>query len=119
MKILMVLLGLAAVTAPALAAELNLNGGESAIIEANTRTRVTCAGNGSGGGGGGDCAAAADGFRAIMDACLNSWSASTCVDKYWPKFKQDNPNCKYAGVPYCLEICKRAWSGSTCIDKCN
>ncbi|MEZ0393199.1 MAG: hypothetical protein ACAH59_13340 [Pseudobdellovibrionaceae bacterium] len=61
------------------AADLNLNGGESAIIQPNVSTRVTCGGNSNGGNG--NCSEAVQGFKLIVDTCMKSYNGGYCADK--------------------------------------
>ncbi|MBK9293354.1 MAG: hypothetical protein IPM57_02760 [Oligoflexia bacterium] len=102
------------------AADLSLQSGETAIIKSNTETRVSCSG-GSGGSnqsGTGDCYINAEGFKAIMASCFKTYSGGTCVIQHWPKFKEVNPKCIYAGMATCLEYCQKTYSGGTCAQTC-
>ena len=96
------------------AADLNLNGGESAVIQANVSTRVTCGGNQTGG----SCSDAVHGLKLLMEVCMKSYSGGFCVDKQWAPFKDANPSCVYAGLSVCLEVCQSSYSSGFCADKC-
>ncbi len=98
-----------------IAGDLNLSGGESAIIESNTLTRVTC---GGGSGGISDCQGAVEGLRALLNSCVKSYGGGYCADRYWPTFKKDHPNCIYAGLSACLDACEKSYSGGYCADRC-
>lgn len=95
--------------------ELNLSGGESVIIKANTETKVTCGGGGSMGT---SCDSAAAGFRKTLEYCYKNQSGLYCAQKYWPKFKKDNPSCIYSGMDACLEYCYKNQSGQYCAEMC-
>ena len=100
----------------ALAADLNLNGGESAVIRANVETRVTCGGSSSGGTV--SCPEAVEYFRKLMNACMQSSTTSYCLDRNWAKFKQTSPNCVPLAFDQCMEYCLQTSTNSYCIDKC-
>ena len=102
-------------TSSVYAANLTLNGGESATIKANVDTTVTCAGNGSGSS---DCTAAGNAFKKSMEYCYKDRSGGVCADKLWPKFRDSNPGCAYAGVETCLNYCYKDRSGGVCADLC-
>ena len=98
-----------------IAAQLNLGGGESAIIQPNTTTTVTC----GGGAGGGSCDEAVQAFRSIMTACSNDTSTHYCLQMEWPRFKDVNPSCTYVAAGTCMEYCKRASSSPDyCLNFC-
>ncbi len=97
------------------AAELHLSGGETATIQANVSTYVTCSGQ----GGGGNCSIIVEGFAAQLKACYNTYSGGYCSNKYWPDFKANNPKCYYGAIGVCLEYCEKTYSGGYCADKCN
>ncbi len=97
------------------AVELNLSGGESVIIKANTETKVTC---GGGSGSGLDCDSAAAAFRNTLSYCNKSYNGGYCAETYWPKYKANNPNCVHTGVYYCLEYCSKSYNGGYCAEKC-
>jgi hypothetical protein len=103
-----------AMCASVLAADLNLNSGESAVIQANVNTRVTC----GGGSSGGSCQDVVRGFQQIMEACQRTYTGGYCAEKNWPAFKNANPSCAYAGVTICLEACQRTYTGGYCSEKC-
>lgn len=103
------------VSSSVFAADLNLLSGESAIIEANSRTRVTC--NGSNGGGM-NCEGAGNAFKKIMEYCYKSHDGGTCAKNHWPNFKKDNPNCSYTGVETCIDYCYKGYDGGTCASLC-
>lgn len=100
--------------ASAFAADLNLNSGDSVVIQPNVTTRVTCGGGSSSVG----CGDQVNGLKLLIDNCKQNYSGSYCADKYWPKFKQSNPECVNAGLPVCLDNCKQNYSGSYCADHC-
>lgn len=97
------------------AAELTLSGGESAVIRANTETRVTC----GGGSNSGNCELAVSGLKTLVEACKVTYTAGYCIDKYWPNFKRDNPQCQYAGLSTCIDYCKITYTAGYCADKCS
>lgn len=97
------------------AGDLNLSGGETAIIEANTTTRVSC---GGGAGGVNDCLGPVEGLKALLNSCQKTYGGGYCADRYWPDFKKNNPNCYYAGLPACLEACEKNYGGGYCADRC-
>ncbi|HWU43005.1 MAG TPA: hypothetical protein VN132_06185 [Bdellovibrio sp.] len=101
----------------AFAADLNLNGGESAMIQANVRTTVTCGGSSSGSGG--SCEDAIAGLSSLIDACKGTYSGASCVDKYWPNFKKENPRCAMSAISVCIDNCKTTYSPASCADKCS
>lgn len=96
------------------AADLNLNGGESAVIQANVSTRVTCGGSSIGG----NCSEVVKGFKLIMDTCMKSYNGGYCAEKNWPSFKNANLGCAYAGISICLDACQKSYNGGYCADKC-
>ena len=96
----------------AFGAELNLNGGESATIQANVLTQVTC----GGGSSGNNCVEAANGLKKVLDTCTRSYTPGDCVEKHWPRYKKENPTCKYAGLDTCLAFCTRSYTPGDCTD---
>ena len=99
----------------AFGAELNLNGGESAWINANVQTYVTCGGDSTSG----SCNGAVEGLKISVKSCETGHSASYCIDRYWPDFKEKNSQCIYDGLQFCIEKCSTGHSPSYCADKCN
>ncbi|MES3037294.1 MAG: hypothetical protein V4736_05240 [Bdellovibrionota bacterium] len=97
-------------------AELNLTSGESAVIQANVNTRVTCGGGSSSNPGCGDHI---QGLKTLLQACKESFSGSYCIDKYWPTFKANAPQCTLAALSICIDYCKESFSASYCADKCS
>lgn len=97
------------------AAELSLTGGESATIQANTRTTVTCNGSSQGN----QCSDTTNGLKTLVEACKSNFSPSYCIDKYWPSFKANNPSCVMAALPYCIDQCKTSFTAAYCADKCS
>lgn len=97
------------------AADLNLNGGESAVIQGNVTTRVTC---GGGSQSVGSCSEAVAGFKLLMDACTRTYTGGYCAEKQWPSFKSANPSCVYAGISICLDACTKSYTSGYCADKC-
>jgi hypothetical protein len=95
------------------AADLHLRSGETAIIQANVTTRVTCNGPDYV-----SCQEPANALRLLISACKESYSGAYCADRYWSSFKQKNPGCIYAGMPICLEACKEDYGGAYCADRC-
>lgn len=96
------------------AATLQLSGGETAVIEANVRTTVSCSAD----GGGPSCSQAAASFRATLAACNNQYGGGYCAETHWPKFKASYPSCAYAGVEACIESCTKQYGGGYCAAKC-
>lgn len=96
------------------AADLNLNGGESATIQANVSTRVTCGGNSTSG----SCSEVVQGFKALVDTCMKTFHGGFCAEKYWPSFKAANSSCSYAGISVCLDACQKTFHGGFCAEKC-
>jgi len=115
-KTVVVLLGLV-LAQSAFAASLNLSSGESAVIEANTRTVVSCNGA-SEGTSPATCESAVAGFRLTLEYCYKSYNGGYCAEKYWPKFKQQNPSCISAGAGPCVEYCYKSYNGGYCAEKC-
>lgn len=99
----------------AFAADLNLGIGESATIQANVKTRVTCEGEGQGP----SCQQAINGLKTLVEACKGSYSGSYCIDKYWPNFKKENPSCATSAISVCIDYCKESYSSAYCADKCS
>ena len=97
------------------AAELHLSAGETATIFANTRTTVTC----NGGTSGNQCQEKINGLRTLVEACENNYTPATCMDKYWPSFKQQNPSCVSSALSYCIDRCSENYTPATCADRCN
>ena len=112
MKKLLILMVL--ISSQAFAADLNLNGGESATIQANVNTYVTCGGSSSGD----KCGSVVQGFKVLMEACQKSYGGGYCAEKYWPSFKAANVGCAYAGVSLCIEACQKSYGGGYCAEKC-
>lgn len=117
MKNLIALILLVFVSTQAMAAELRLLSGETATIQANQSTRVSCEGA-SNGGGNSNCSHAVQGLTALMEACKTNYSANFCIDKHWPAFKKDYPSCVYGALSVCIEACKTSYSANYCADKC-
>ncbi len=115
-KTVVVLLGLV-LAQSAFAASLNLSSGESAVIEANTRTVVSCNGS-SEGTSPTTCESAVAGFRLTLGSCYKTYSGGYCAEKHWPKFKQQNPSCISAGAGPCLDYCGMTYDGGYCAEKC-
>ncbi len=98
----------------AMAADLNLNVGESATIEANVRTHVTCSADSSR-----LCEKAIGGLETLLNACKEQFTGSYCIDKYWPNFKANNPTCVADAMQICIDNCKTQFTGSYCADYCS
>lgn len=99
----------------AFAADLNLSSGESATIQANVKTRVTCDGEGQTP----SCQEPINGLKTLIEACKSNYTGSYCVDKYWPNFKKENPGCATAAISICINYCKENYTGAYCADKCS
>ncbi len=112
MKVLISALLLFAVHASA--ADLILSSGESAIIQPNVTTKVSCGGSQSTG-----CSDEINGLKLLIENCKTSYSASYCADKYWPDFKASNPKCALPALSICIDNCKTSYSASYCADKCS
>ena len=65
-----------------------------------------------------DCGGKALGFQKVLDACMMNLSGASCMNQYWPKFKQNNPNCIADGQPACLAACMKNLSGAYCANEC-
>lgn len=98
----------------ALAADLNLRAGETATIQSNVKTRVTCEGDSHS-----SCEQAIESLKILVEACKGSYSGSYCIDKYWPAFKKENPSCRTSAIPICIDYCKESYSSAYCADKCS
>lgn len=97
------------------AAELHLSAGESATIFANTRTTVTC----NDGTSGNQCQEKINGLKTLVEACENNFTPANCMDKYWPSFKQQNPNCVSKALSYCIDRCSENYTPAVCAERCN
>lgn len=121
MKNLFVSILLVFVSAQALAADLRLSSGETATIQANNTTRVSCEGGSHGGGGTpANCTEAVGGLKELIEACRSGgYSQNSCMEKYWPGFKQGSPSCAYAAISVCIEACRTAGnSAASCAERC-
>lgn len=99
----------------AYAAHLNLNGGESAVIQANVNTSVTCGGSGSGGS---DCSTKASSLKGILDKCMQNLNAQWCIENTWPKWKANNPSCVSEGSQVCIDKCVLNLNAQWCMTNC-
>ena len=95
-------------------ADLNLFGGESITIIANTKTEVSCNGP-----TGGKCADIAKGLQKLVEGCGKTYSQYFCFTKYWPELKKNNPSCSYIGLEICMDSCMKKYSGGYCADTCS
>lgn len=100
-------------TAPAFAANLNLNVGESAIVTANVNTTVTCGNDSST-----KCDAAIAALSKSLTYCYKDKRGSECVGTHWPRFRDQNPTCVNAATDMCLEYCFKDQTGSWCANYC-
>lgn len=121
MKNLLVSILLVFVSAQAFSAELRLSSGESATIQANQTTRVSCEGGNGGGSSPASCEQAVDGLKQLLEACRSGgYPGSACMEKYWPGFKQASPTCAYSAISICIEACRSGgFNPSTCAEKCS
>lgn len=120
MKNLIASLLLVFVSTQAMAAELRLLSGETATIQANQTTRVSCEGPSNGGGSGASCDEAVQGLKYLLESCRSGGNgAAACMEKYWPGFKQGSPSCAYAGISVCIDACRTGGNGAAaCAEKC-
>ena len=99
--------------------ELNLTSGDEVIIEANTKTRVTCEGE----TGTNNCSLMLNTFEKLMTNCFESHFSSTyCLDLFWTEYKEKevNPTCIYAGIAKCYDYCVMGhFSFHYCNDYCH
>lgn len=97
------------------AGNLTLGSGESATIYANTHTTVTCNADGSSGP---SCHEAVSGLKTLVEACISEYTKSSCINKYWPTFKKDNPTCAFSSIKLCIDYCSSEYTRASCADKC-
>lgn len=93
------------------AANLDLNGGESAVINASVNTKVTCGGT----PGGSDCASKAAAFSSVLKKCLSNGSTEFCFKNTWPKWRNNNSNCQAEGNEICIDKCFQLASTESCM----
>lgn len=96
------------------AATLNLNPGESAVINPSVATTVVCAAGSSRT----DCQVEAVGFERRYDVCKQSTSPSTCFTNEWTTFKNRHPECLTEAFDVCIRLCEESTSPSTCYNTC-
>ena len=107
--------GLDSVTSSAQAATLNLNVGDSAVIQPNVMTTVTCGGSGTPVT---NCVAAIKSFDNRYATCKKTYPPSTCYQNEWPAFKTRNPDCVEEAFDACYRVCAESYPGSTCYQNC-
>lgn len=98
------------------AADLNLNGGESAIINASVDTKVTC-------GLGGkkreqDCDSKTKALSVTLASCMTQQNVAWCVPTLWPTWKNANSLCLTEGISVCVENCMKQQNAPWCIQTC-
>ncbi len=95
----------------ALAAQVNLNDGDSITLEANTQTTVTC-------GNSVNCNQQLSAFQALLKSCEESNTGGNCIKQMWPSFKSKNPTCVAMATQTCLDACQENNTGGQCATFC-
>lgn len=96
------------------AATLNLNSGDSAVIQPNVATTVTC----NAVGGPTTCEIQISTYESRYQTCKRSYPASTCFTNEWPAFKSRHPNCVLEAFDACIKTCGESYPSSTCYNNC-
>ena len=96
------------------AATLNLDPGESAVINPNVSTAVTC-GIGTPVA---DCSRLIAALKSRYETCKNGSMAATCFNSEWSTFKQRHPACVTEAFDMCNKICLEGAMASTCYNAC-
>lgn len=96
------------------AATINLNDGESMIIQPNVLTTVTCNVDPSN-----NCDNKISSLKALLNACEQNDTAGNCIFKYWPTFKKSSPQCYDSALSVCLDACQQNYTAGQCADKCS
>ena len=97
-------------------AVLNLGDGETATINPNQTTTVTCNVQG---GNSPDCNREVAFLKKNIDLCIQNTPTSTCLDIHWPKFKQRAPKCIQDGFDTCYSYCNQVRPSNHCVNFCN
>ena len=96
-------------------ANLNLSSGESAFIQPNAKTLVSC--------GNAiiieNCSISVQTLDKLLQTCVQSYGGGTCVDKIWPNFIKSHNSCYDQAIELCLNYCKQSYGGGTCVGKCS
>lgn len=96
------------------AGTVNLNDGESMIIQPNVLTTVTCNVDPSN-----NCDNKISSLKALLNACEQNDTAGNCIFKYWPTFKKASPQCYDSALSVCLDACQQNYTAGQCADKCS
>ncbi|CAN5396086.1 hypothetical protein BH10BDE1_BH10BDE1_19540 [soil metagenome] len=104
----------AALSSSAFSSTVNLNPGESVLIQPNTSTTVIC-GNGPAVA---DCTRAISVYDSRYKACKNGSSSSICFNNEWSAFKLRSPECVVEAFDSCYRTCVESMSSSICYNNC-
>lgn len=102
------------VSTAASAATLNLNSGDSVLIQPNVATTVTC----NAVGGPTTCEVQISVYESRYQTCKHSYPASTCFSNEWPAFKSRHPSCVLEAFDSCIKTCGESYPSSTCYNNC-
>lgn len=89
------------ISANSYSATLNLEGGESATIQPNVATTVTC-----GSGGSSNCQSKLDGLGTLLGICRSdggNWG--NCFKDVMSKWNRANPGCVTEATILCVKKC--------------
>lgn len=100
--------------ATAYAATLNLNSGDSVVIQPNVATTVTCNAT----GGPTICEIPISIYESRYQTCKRSYPSSTCFNNEWPAFKSRHPSCVLEAFDACIKTCGESYPSSTCYNNC-
>jgi len=100
--------------AVALGATLNLNSGDSVVIQPNVATTVTC----NAIGGPTTCEIQISNYESRYQTCKRAYPASTCFSNEWPAFKSRHPTCVLEAFDACIKTCGESYPSSTCYNNC-
>jgi hypothetical protein len=65
-----------------------------------------------------DCAGRIKSFVTLMNYCKTSYSTSSCMDDYWPRFIKESSQCKGQALDTCMNFCTTSYSNSSCLKTC-
>lgn len=97
-----------------MAATINLNLGDSIVLQPNTTTAVTC------GGANSICSLPVKNLKLKFDYCSSivTNSVEECLNQIWPNFSSKNSQCIEEATGLCISFCRSSLRPLDCLEIC-
>jgi hypothetical protein len=100
---------------------INLNGGDTIVIEANTRTTVSCGNALPGDSDALLCAKSIENMKSKYGVCTTNYTEATCFQSTFAKRPAacgESGNVDLQWSKACYEYCTRSYTNATCYQTC-